>query len=95
MMTPDKKIQIKGDNMKIKELLGRTVLDKNAFEVGKVEDADFDPENGTITGITIVLYKNAFSKSSVGVLFEDIAVIGEYIILSKEIPKKMNLKNNI
>ena len=74
--------------MKIKELLGKTVLDKNAFEVGKVEDADFDPESGTITGLTIALHKNAFSKSAVGVLFGDIATIGEYIILSKEIPKK-------
>ncbi len=74
--------------MKIKELLGTTVLDKNAFEVGKVEDADFDPESGTITGLTIALHKNIFSKSAVGVLFEDIATIGQYIILSKEIPKK-------
>ena len=74
--------------MKIKELLGTTVLDKNAFEVGKVEDADFDPEWGTITGLTIALHKNIFSKSAVGVLFEDIATIGQYIILSKEIPEK-------
>ena len=74
--------------MKIKELLGTTVLDKNAFEVGKVEDVDFDPESGTITGLTLSLHKNLFSKSAKGVLFEDIAVIGEYVILSKEILKK-------
>ncbi len=88
MLTPDKKILIKCGNMKIKELLGRTVLDKNAFEVGKVEDVDFDHESGTITGLTLSLHKNFFSKSAVGVLFEDIATIGEYIILSKEMPKK-------
>ena len=74
--------------MKIKELLGKTVLDKNAFEVGKVEDVDFDPENGTITGITLALHKNIFSKDLSGILFEDVATIGEYIILNKEIPKK-------
>jgi sporulation protein YlmC with PRC-barrel domain len=74
--------------MKIKELLGKTVLDKNAFEVGKVEDVDFDPESGAITGLTLALHKNIFSKDLSGVLFEDVATIGEYIILSKEIPKK-------
>ena len=74
--------------MKIKELLGKTVLDKNAFEVGKVEDVDFDPESGTITGITLALHKNIFSKDLSGILFEDVARIGEYIILNKEIPKK-------
>lgn len=74
--------------MKIKELLGKTVLDKNAFEVGRVEDVDFDPESGAITGLTLALHKNIFSKDLSGVLFEDVATIGEYIILSKEIPKK-------
>ena len=74
--------------MKIKELLGKTVLDKNAFEVGKVEDVDFDPESGTITGITLALHKNIFSKDLSGILFEDVATIGEYIILNKEIQKK-------
>ena len=48
--------------MKIKVLLGSKVLDKNAFEVGKVEDVDFDPESGSITGMTIALHKNIFSK---------------------------------
>jgi sporulation protein YlmC with PRC-barrel domain len=74
--------------MKIKELLGKTVLDKNAFEVGKVEDVDFDPESGAITGITLALHKNIFSKDLSGILFDDVATIGEYIILNKEIPKK-------
>ncbi len=74
--------------MKIKELLGSKVLDKNAFEVGKVEDVDFDPESGSITGMTIALHKNIFSKNVVGILFEDIETIGAYIILNKEIPKK-------
>ena len=44
--------------MKIRQLLGKTVLDKNAFEVGKVDDVDFEPESGTITGITLALHKN-------------------------------------
>jgi len=74
--------------MKIRQLLGKTVLDKNAFEVGKVDDVDFEPESGTITGITLALHKNIFSKDVSGVLYEDVATIGEFIILNKEIPKK-------
>ncbi|WP_405306962.1 PRC-barrel domain-containing protein [Methanobrevibacter sp.] len=74
--------------MKIRQLLGKTVLDKNAFEVGKVDDVDFDPESGKITGLTLALQKNIFSKDVSGVLFDDVATIGEFIILSKEIPKK-------
>ena len=34
------------------------------------------------------LQKNIFSKDVSGVLFDDVATIGEFIILSKEIPKK-------
>lgn len=74
--------------MKIKELLGKTVLDKKAFEVGKVEDVDFDPESGLITGFTLALQKNIFSKDLSGILFEDVETIGTYILLNKEIPKK-------
>ena len=44
--------------MKIKEFLGSTVLDKNAYEVGRVGDIDFDPETGAIGTITLTLQKN-------------------------------------
>lgn len=74
--------------MKVKELLGSTVLDKNAYEVGKVDDVDFDPESGAITGLTLTLQKNLFSKDEIGILFEDVATIGAYVILNKEIPKE-------
>jgi sporulation protein YlmC with PRC-barrel domain len=74
--------------MKVKELLGSTVLDKNAYEVGKVDDIDFDPESGAITGLTLTLQKNLFSKDEIGILFEDVATIGAYVILNKEIPKE-------
>ena len=80
--------------MRIKEFLGKPVLDKNAFEVGKVEDVDFDPESGAITGITLALHKNIFSKNVTGVLFEDVATIGEFIILNREIPKNDGKKDN-
>ena len=44
--------------MKIKQLLGMMALDANANEVGKIDDAEFDPQEGKITAITIVLKIN-------------------------------------
>ena len=74
--------------MKIKEFLGSTVLDKNAYEVGKIDDVEFNPEEGKIEKITLTLQKNIFSKDELEIDFEDVATIGAYVILNKEIPKK-------
>lgn len=74
--------------MKIKEFLGSTVLDKNAFEVGKVDNIDFNQENGQIEKVTLTLQKNIFSKDEIEIDFDDIATIGAYVILNKEIPKE-------
>lgn len=73
--------------MKIREFLGSTVLDKNAYEVGKIDDVDFDPAEGKIEKITLTLQKNLFSKDELEINFEDVATIGAYVILNKEIPK--------
>ena len=73
--------------MKIREFLGSTVLDKNAFEVGKVGDIDFNKETGKIEKITLTLQKNIFSRDELEIDFDDIATIGAYIILNKELPK--------
>ncbi|MBQ9159699.1 MAG: PRC-barrel domain-containing protein [Methanobrevibacter sp.] len=75
--------------MKIKEFLGSTVLDKNAYEVGKVDNVDFDAETGKIENVTLTLQKNIFSKDEVEISFDDIATIGAYVILNKEIPKEV------
>ena len=74
--------------MKIKEFLGSTVLDKNAYEVGKVANVEFDVETGKIETVTLTLQKNIFSSDEIEISFEDIATIGAYIILNKEIPKE-------
>ena len=74
--------------MKIKEFLGCTVLDKNAYEVGKVDNVDFDTETGKIENITLTLQKNIFSKDELEISFDDVATIGAYVILNKEIPKE-------
>ena len=73
--------------MKIKEFIGSIVLDKNAYEVGRVDNVDFDPETGKIGTINLTLQKNIFSKDELEIDFEDIATIGAYVILNKEIPK--------
>ena len=73
--------------MKIRDFLGSTVLDKNANEVGKVDDVDFNPADGKIEKITLTLQKNIFSKDELEIDFDDVATIGAYVNLNKEIPK--------
>jgi sporulation protein YlmC with PRC-barrel domain len=74
--------------MKIKEFLGSTVLDKNANVVGKVDNIDFNTSTGKIEKISLTLQKNIFSKDELEIDFEDVATIGAYVILNKEIPKE-------
>ena len=74
--------------MKIKEFLGSTVLDKNANVVGKVDNIDFNTETGKIEKISLTLQKNIFSKDELEIDFDDVATIGAYVILNKEIPKE-------
>ena len=74
--------------MKIKQLLGMMALDANANEVGKIDDAEFDPEEGKINAITIVLKKNIISSNKIEVDFEDVKSIGDYVLLNKEINKE-------
>ena len=74
--------------MQIKDFLGTIVLDKNAYDVGKVSNVEFDPANGKMDEITLTLQKNLFSKDELVISFDDIATIGAYVILNKEIPKE-------
>ena len=74
--------------MKIKQLLGMMALDANANEVGKIDDAEFDPVEGQITAITVVLKKNFISSDKIEVDFEDVKSIGDYVLLDKEINKE-------
>ena len=75
--------------MKIKEFIGSTVLDKNAYEVGKIVNVDFDPKTGQIETIYLTLQKNIFSRDELEISFDDVATIGAYVILNKEIPKEV------
>lgn len=74
--------------MQIKEFLGSTVLDKNANVVGKVENVDFNTETGKIETIVLTLQKNIFSRDELEISFDDVATIGAYVILNKEITQE-------
>ena len=74
--------------MQIKEFLGSTVLDKNANVVGKVENVDFNTETGKIETIILTLQKNIFSRDELEISFDDVATIGAYVILNKEIEQE-------
>lgn len=74
--------------MQIKEFLGSTVLDKNANVVGKVENVDFNTETGKIETIALTLQKNIFSRDELEISFDDVATIGAYVILNKEIEQE-------
>ena len=79
--------------MKIKQLLGMMALDANANEVGKIDDAEFDPVEGNITAITIVLKKNFISSDKIEIDFEDVKSIGDYVLLDKEINKEAAIED--
>lgn len=75
--------------MDIKELFSKIVLDKNANEIGKIQNAEFDVETGTLETLSIETRKNILDSSdTIDINYEDIATIGQYILLSKEIPTK-------
>ena len=75
--------------MDIKELFSKIVLDKNANEIGKIQNAEFDVETGTLETLSIETRKNILDSSdTIDINYEDIATIGQYILLSKEIPSK-------
>ena len=80
--------------MKIKQLLGMKALDANANEVGKIDDAEFDPVEGKITAMTIILKKNFISSDKIEIDFEDVKSIGDYVLLNKEINKEAAIEES-
>lgn len=73
--------------MNIGDVIGSKVLDKNAFEVGTVSDFDFDPKEGTINSMVVSLSNGLFSKEELEVKYSDVATIGGYVLLAKDLPK--------
>ena len=63
--------------MKIKELIGREVLDSDAKTIGKVIDVDFDMHQGVINCIIV----KAGALKQYEIAFEEITAIGDRLIL--------------
>ncbi|WP_295721216.1 PRC-barrel domain-containing protein [uncultured Methanobrevibacter sp.] len=75
--------------MKIKSLLGMKVLDTNANEVGKINDVEFDIENGKIDDLTISLKKNLLDKNNdIIVKYDNVKNIGDYVLLDIDIAEE-------
>lgn len=74
--------------MRVKEFLGSSVLDKNAVEVGEITDLEFDQNDGSFDKIIISLKSGIFSKEEVVISFDDIAAIGDYVLLDIVLPRK-------
>ncbi|MBQ9159964.1 MAG: PRC-barrel domain-containing protein [Methanobrevibacter sp.] len=73
--------------MRIKNLIGATVLDVSANEVGKITDVDFDKEDGKINSIIVSLRKNMLNTDEIEVDYADIKTIGKFVLLSTDIAK--------
>lgn len=71
--------------MRAKKFFGITVLDKNVKEVGKVDDVEIDTETGKVVSLIVSLKKGILSNDEIEVDFENIATIGDYILLDTEI----------
>ena len=68
--------------MKVSEFLGTRVLDKNAFEIGKVSDMFIDPVEGIINVITISANEFGIRRKDIEIKPEQIDVLGEYLVLN-------------
>lgn len=71
--------------MRAKKFFGITVLDKKVKEVGKVDDVEIDTETGKVVSLIVSLKKGILSNDEIEVDFENIATIGDYILLDTEI----------
>lgn len=70
--------------MRVSEFVGKRVLDKNAMEIGKVSDVDLMPKEGVINSITVSTGELWIRNKSFEVKPEDIAQIGDYVVLNLE-----------
>ena len=67
--------------MKATDVLGKKVIDKNAFEIGKVSDFDLDTTNWTITGIYV---SSGLLGSDLSISIEEVDKLGDYVTLKIE-----------
>lgn len=70
--------------MKVSELMGIKVLDKNAMEIGKVSDVDLMPKEGTINAITVSTGDVWLRNKTFEIKPSDIRQVGDYLLLNLE-----------
>lgn len=70
--------------MKVSELMGIRVLDKNAMEIGKVSDVDLMPKEGTITSITVSTGEMWLRNKTFEIKPSNILQVGDYLLLNLE-----------
>ncbi len=77
--------------MKCTEIIGKKVLDVNAYEIGKINDIELDFENSKITGVYLSSNELTLKKHLYEIRPEDIKVVGDYVLLNvaqKEVIKE-------
>lgn len=67
--------------MRAKKFFGKTVLDKNVKEVGRIDDVEIETGTGKVVSIIVSLKKGILSNDEIEVDFGNIATIGDYILL--------------
>lgn len=67
--------------MKATDILGKKVIDKNGFEIGKVSDIDVDAEKWVIEGVYV---SSGILGSDLRIDINDVAKVGDYVILKIE-----------
>lgn len=70
--------------MKVSELMGKRVLDKNAMEIGKVSEIDLMPKEGVINTITISTGEVWLRNKTFEIKPSNIQQVGDYLILNLE-----------
>ncbi len=72
-------------NVKVNNLIGKTVLDSEGNVAGKVSNVDIDLEKFEILGFKIAQQSSSFvkSKKENEISINDITSIGDYIIINK------------
>jgi sporulation protein YlmC with PRC-barrel domain len=68
--------------MRAKKFFGKTVLDKNVKEVGRIDDVEIETGTGKVVSIIVSLKKGILSNDEIEVDFGNIATIGDYILLN-------------
>jgi len=71
--------------MKSSEFMGKKVIDRDAFEVGKVSELDLNTEKWEVEGIYV---SSGILGSDFRVSIEDIAKVGDFVILKIDMKKE-------